>query len=70
VQIAIYKRGAHGKYKLYATVWTKNYNYRLITQYRVSIKLGSGTFRLYAVAPADTWHLKTTTRGYKQIVIK
>lgn len=50
-------------------MWAKNYDYRGMTQYRGSLKLGKGLYRIYAVAPADTWHYETAS-AYKQIKIK
>jgi hypothetical protein len=66
VQLLVYKY-SRGKWRKYQTVWTKNYNYRTITQYRGSLKLGKGSYRVYAYAPDDTWHysVKSTYRAFK-----
>lgn len=68
VKLTVYKL-RKGKWRKYASAWAKNYNYRGITQYRGSLTLPKGSYRIDAYVPADTWHYAVKSR-YRQIKIK
>jgi hypothetical protein len=63
----VIKRYRSGAYRSYTSKWTKVSNKGSYSRYSASVKLPRGTYRIYAVAPADSLHAYTTS-GYKRVV--
>jgi hypothetical protein len=68
VKAYVYSSRSH-KWVVYKTFTATNRDYSGGTRYYASVKLKRGTYRLYAYAPADAWHLHTHG-PYRKVTVK
>ena len=70
--LRIYKyRYVSGKWRSYGYVKAKASGYRTYTRCSCKVKLPiKGTWRLRALAPADTYHKATWSRGYDYVTVR
>ena len=70
--VRIYKyRSVAGKWRSYGYVKAKASDYRTYTRCSCKVKLPSkGTWRLRALAQADTYHKATWSRGYDYVIVR
>jgi hypothetical protein len=70
VQVKAYKYSSRShKWLVYKTFTATNQDYRTVTRCKASVKLKSGTYRLYGYAVADAWHV-AALGTYRTIKVK